>query len=120
MILIIEDDVDIREELADMLRDEGLTVAEAGDGAEAIALLERGPALPTVILLDLMMPGMDGWEFRARQRRDERLKGIPVVVMSGAGDVKTAAAELAVEGVLVKPFDSGQVLDALSPFLTAL
>jgi CheY-like chemotaxis protein len=118
MILIVEDDVEIRGELADLLRDEGHSVEESGDGAAALGWLEHTAHLPQLILLDLMMPVMDGWEFRKRQKRDERLSRIPVVIMSGAGDVKSEAAELGAEGFLIKPFDGAGVFEAIGPFVT--
>jgi CheY-like chemotaxis protein len=109
----------VREELTELLRDEGHEVEASADGAVAMAWLERARVLPAVILLDLVMPAMNGWEFRKRQRHHERLSGVPVVVMSGAGDVKSEALGLDADGVLLKPFDAVAVAEAIAPFLTA-
>ncbi len=119
IVLIVEDDVEIRTELALVLADEGHVVHEAADGAIALAWLERAPALPAVILLDLMMPVMDGWEFRKRQRGHPRLQHVPVVVISAAGDAKSEALALEAAGVLVKPFDGASLVDTLAALLTA-
>ena len=117
MILIVEDDLEIREELIDLIRDEGQPVAGVEHGAAALAWLERAPSPPWVILLDLMMPVMNGWEFRSLQRGNPKLASIPLVVMSGAGDVKTEARALDAQGCLLKPFTSEALFDVLSPYL---
>src|SRR2546425_9329784 len=72
-ILVVEDDPDARDEMARVLRSEGYDVAAAGDGEEALAELRR--AAPALILLDLMMPVMDGFEFRVRQMQDRAAEG---------------------------------------------
>jgi CheY-like chemotaxis protein len=77
-VLIVDDDRDIREALAEILRDEGFTVREARDGAEALEKI--ADAAPDLVLLDLMMPVMDGWQVMAVLR--ERRHKLPVVVMS--------------------------------------
>jgi CheY-like chemotaxis protein len=83
-VLIIDDDSGSREALAELLVDEGYGVATAEDGADGLAYLRTGHR-PQVILLDLMMPGIDGWDFRAEQKRDEVLARIPVIAISAAG-----------------------------------
>ncbi len=85
-ILVVEDDADLRDALADVLRDDGFCVEVVGDGREAMDLLHSGFAAD-LILLDLIMPGMSGWEFRALQRaeKDRAIASIPVVVVSGYG-----------------------------------
>src|SRR5262245_7048564 len=80
-LLLVEDDVSIRSALAEMLGDEGFTVTTAENGRAALDQLRQGPA-PDVIVLDLMMPEMDGWEFRVAQRADPLLAGIPLLAMS--------------------------------------
>src|SRR5262245_13335746 len=86
LVLIVDDDHDIREALSQVLGDEGWVVATAADGREALDYLDaHRDALPEVILLDLMMPVMSGGEFRAEQLKDPSLAPIPVVVIS-AGD----------------------------------
>ena len=101
-ILIVEDDDEIRELLAEMLADHGYPVRTAADGAQALALLRQAPA-PCLIVLDLMMPKMDGWSLRRTLLEDPTLAGIPVVVLSGAADVGPASAGLGAVRVLTKP-----------------
>ena len=84
-ILIVDDDNDVRSALSEMLEEEGFTVEGAPNGREALARLRGGTIHPAVILLDLMMPGMDGWDFRSEQLRDPRLARVPVVVVSASG-----------------------------------
>ena len=110
-ILIIEDQNDIRESLAELLEEEGYTVATAANGRQALDGLARGLE-PSVILLDLMMPGMDGWEFRRRQQRDPDLAGIPVVIMS-AVDQGSRLAGLDAAAYVRKPLDLRRLLAAV-------
>lgn len=83
-VLIVEDDSSSREALAELLAREGYDVATAENGAEGLGYLRVGHR-PQVILLDLMMDGVDGWDFRAEQKRDETLARIPVIAISAAG-----------------------------------
>jgi CheY-like chemotaxis protein len=97
-ILVIDDDSDIREVVGEALLFAGHDVATARDGREGLALCRS--FRPTLILLDLMMPGMTGWEFRAAQLRDPHLAAIPVLVVTALGhdpDIQASA-------VLAKPF----------------
>lgn len=112
VVLIVEDDLDIRQTLGEILDDEGYTPVEVGDGREALQWLRRNPA-PRAILLDLMMPVMSGWEFRTAQRRDPVLKDIPVLVVSGAGDVRSETERLHAAGCIPKPIDIVELLAAL-------
>jgi CheY-like chemotaxis protein len=107
-VLIIDDDVDIREVLSEALRDEGYDTASVPDGVEALAWL-RGPRRPCLILLDLTMPGMDGLRFRAEQWRDPAIRDIPVVVFSADARIDVKARELQAAAHLRKPI----TLDAL-------
>ncbi|MDF2694839.1 MAG: Two-component response regulator [Labilithrix sp.] len=102
-ICIVDDDDDIREALRCALELSGYRVAEAADGSQALELLrsEEGCGL---ILLDLMMPTMNGWEFRALQREDRTLARIPVVVLSGVQD-SPGTAVLAASVYVRKPID---------------
>ena len=112
-ILVVEDDFDLRHSLAEVLEDEGYEVACARDGQEALRHLE-GPS-PQAILLDLTMPGMDGWTFRSHQRSDPRIAGIPTVIISAAygADARGVTAELAPDAFLAKPFELGTLIAAL-------
>lgn len=115
-ILVIEDDVDIRDALQQVLELEGYAVSTAGNGREGIESLEAMAEMPCVILLDLMMPVMNGWEFLAAQRASPPLAGIPVVVVTAAGDkaktVDTAA-------YLKKPVDLNALLDVVKRYCPA-
>jgi CheY-like chemotaxis protein len=113
-VLVVDDDPDICAVLRAVLETFGYYVELARDGAEALKKLRRGDA-PCLILLDLMMPGMNGFEFRNEQLRDPTLASIPVVVISGAGDVAAKAATIGVEG-LAKPIDLDVLLETVSHF----
>jgi CheY-like chemotaxis protein len=108
-VLVVEDEAGIREVLAAALADEGYEVRAAGDGRAGLAVLHAW--LPHVILLDLMMPVMDGWAFRAEQCRLDAARHIPVIVLSGARDVPASTDQLGVAGAIPKPFDLDVVLD---------
>lgn len=81
-LLVVEDDRDLREVIADSLRIEGYDVVEAEDGADALVRL-RGGVCPALVLLDLIMPHMDGRQLLSEMRRDSALAGIPVVLVTG-------------------------------------
>jgi CheY-like chemotaxis protein len=108
-ILIVEDDLDLREALSAVLRDEGYSVAMAADGREALECLRR-PSRPSLILLDLTMPVMNGWQFRAEQRRDPDLSGIPVVVLSAGNYRAELMAQLEITDYVRKPIELGHLL----------
>ena len=108
-ILIIEDDDTIRETLADILEYEGYTVSTAPNGSEALTYLQTNPA-PHLILLDLMMPEMSGWEMRSQQLQEPKLAAIPVVILSGVHDLRQQATTLASAGYLPKPLDVNRLL----------
>jgi CheY-like chemotaxis protein len=108
-ILIIDDDESAQECVAHLLRGEGFAVEFAADGQEALDRLARDP-LPELILLDLMMPGMDGIEFRERQLADARLAAIPVIVISAQLDAMTTARALGAEDYLPKPLSLDELL----------
>src|SRR4051812_4655853 len=92
-VLVIEDDEGVSESLADVLADEGYSVEIAHSGRDALRRLAGDP-LPSLILLDLMMPEMDGIDFRRAQLADARLRAIPVVIVSARPDVAACAAAL--------------------------
>jgi CheY-like chemotaxis protein len=113
-ILLVEDDVDIRIDLADLLRSEGYDVATVANGQEALEWLQGSDHHIDLILLDLMMPIMNGWDFRGRQLEEPSLDKIPVVVLSGAGDVARHASALKAAGYLIKPLHIEQLLQVVS------
>jgi len=102
-IMIVEDDDDIRELLAEMLGDQGYGVLTARNGRHGLDLLQGKRPPPCVVLLDLMMPVMDGWEMRAEMLAVPELASIPVVVVSGAADVQDQSDALCATRVLTKP-----------------
>jgi len=109
-LLLVEDDTSIRLALTDMLEDEGFAVTTAINGREALDDLRQGPP-PDVILLDLMMPVMDGWEFRVEQRSDPILAGIPLLAMSA--DLSAKARAIAADAYVRKPIDFPDLLRQL-------
>jgi CheY-like chemotaxis protein len=115
-ILVVDDDPHIRDVIAELLEDEGYSVASAANGEEALHVLQQQPAPPCVILLDLMMPKMNGWEFRAAQRQDPALAPIPVVTISAHADLLTTATSLDVAAHLPKPLDFGRLLTTVERY----
>ncbi len=112
-VLIVEDDPEIRRLLHTVLLRHGYSVMEAPHGEAALQLLAADP-LPGVILLDLYLPLMDGWEFRQAQLRDPRLAAVPVVVISAAADV--LIEPLDAEQVMKKPLDIPRLLTVVAGF----
>jgi CheY-like chemotaxis protein len=114
-VLIVEDDETARKALKVLLESEGYLVGTAANGREAVNYLLRN-GRPGLILLDLMMPVMSGWEFRKEQKRDSALASIPVVVCSAAGDLQQEVALLGASGCLQKPIDSERLLEMVRSF----
>jgi CheY-like chemotaxis protein len=106
-ILIVEDDRALRESLREALELEGYVAVGVENGQAALKYLATG-ARPCVILLDLMMPVMDGWTFRQEMTKDASLATIPVIVMTAA--TPTHVAAVAAEAVLYKPLHMGKVV----------
>jgi CheY-like chemotaxis protein len=102
-IIVVDDDEEIRDTLKEILEDEGYAVRSAKNGADALTLLRSLDSNPCIILLDLMMPVMDGFEFRARQLEDTKLEGIPIVVFSADGNTQNKAESLNAAAALRKP-----------------
>ncbi len=116
MILILEDDPDLRDIVAELLRCEGYDVMTAADGHDALAQLARleSRALPCLILVDMGMPRMDGLAFRRAQRSDARLREIPLAFMTGASLSRETLAALSEDEraeVLRKPIGLDTLLD---------
>ena len=116
-ILVVEDDELLREALAEVLTDDGHEVRTATNGAEALGELERWEA--EVIVLDLMMPVLDGFAFRDEQRRRDLRTDVPVLVLSAVRDLDGAAERIAAAASLPKPFRLEDVLAAVSALLDA-
>lgn len=109
-VLVVEDEEMIRDSVIEFLGDQGFDALGASDGREALDKLTNGERLPCVILLDLMMPVMDGRSFRERQLQNPKLANIPVVVFSAYQDVAVTANELHAAGYLAKPVDLSRLL----------
>jgi CheY-like chemotaxis protein len=116
--MVVEDDFAIRETLRELLEEEGYRVTQAANGAEALARL-RDVIVPRLILLDLMMPVMDGWEFRQAIESDPRLAAIPVIVISADHGLEQKIDAMHVEGYLPKPFELDRLLEAVERFAEA-
>jgi CheY-like chemotaxis protein len=115
-ILLVDDDLSIRTALAEILEDEGYHVVGAANGQEALRYLQQQKDAPCLILLDLMMPIMNGWDFRREQQQDPQLASIPVVVISADNSVPQKAASLAATGYLQKPIDLERLIATVSQY----
>jgi DNA-binding response OmpR family regulator len=111
-VLIVEDDEDLREMMAHLLTLEGFDAATASNGREALDYLQT--AKPELILLDLMMPVMDGWEFRRQQQADPKLAPVPVIVLSALDQARATNVDAA--AFLKKPLDFDHLLDLVRAY----
>jgi CheY-like chemotaxis protein len=116
-IFIVEDDADTRDMIGRFLELEGFAVEMAANGRQALDRLDAG-ARACVILLDLMMPVMDGWEFRRRQVSHSALATIPVIVFSAAG--RDRMAQIDANDYLSKPVDLDELLERISRYCRPL
>jgi CheY-like chemotaxis protein len=110
-VLVVEDDEDIRDVITALLQELGYSVVVARNGQEALQRLRSGISRPCVILLDLWMPVMDGWQFRQEQQKDASLAAIPVVALSGTGEESFDAA-----AYLLKPVQFDPLIDTVKRF----
>jgi len=117
-ILVVDDDPEIRETIVELLRDRGYEALGASDGVEALsALRSRSPWC--LILLDLMMPNMDGWQMRKEQLADPAICTIPVVVVSATTDVPQVARSLHAVDFVTKPTRLTQLLETVERYCPA-
>lgn len=116
-ILVVEDDRDIRDSVVEILEDEGYAVSDASGGHEALERLANGPAKPDLILLDLMMPGMNGYQFRAEQLKSDEYARIPVVVITADATAQERAAPLQAAAFLRKPIKIQPLLNTIKQAL---
>ncbi|HJZ88212.1 MAG TPA: response regulator [Polyangia bacterium] len=115
-VLVVDDDQAIRESIVQVLEDEGYRGVQARDGLDALHNLRAAANAPCVILLDLMMPVMDGVQFRDQQLRDPRLASIPVIVISADSAVLGKAKSLRPEAVLRKPIELAHLLATVEQY----
>jgi DNA-binding response OmpR family regulator len=112
-ILIVDDDDDMRNLLTHLLKREGYEVLNAIHGEQAMSLLAKAPKLPSLILLDLRMPVMDGWKFRTVQRADKRYQDIPVVVVTSVQTAEKDMASIQASAFLKKPIETRLLLNTV-------
>lgn len=115
LVLVVDDNFEVREALADVLVDEGYEAVGAADGLEAIAYLRSGPR-PNLILLDWMMPRCDGAQFRERQLAEPELAEIPVVLLTADAKLDRKIEGLKVQGFLRKPVELEDLLRVIARF----
>ncbi len=108
LILVVDDDAAIRDMLETLLEEEGYAVVLARHGQDALELLKT--VKPALILLDLMMPVMDGWQFLDNLSRNPALQGLPVVLLSASRSVGEATKQAQVKAYLPKPFELEKLL----------
>jgi CheY-like chemotaxis protein len=113
-VLVVEDDPDIRQSLIDALEDHGYGVLSAVNGQDALEKLASADPRPCLILLDMMMPVMDGREFRQEQLRDPELAKVPVVVLSAYRDVAQAAGDLKAHAYMSKPVRLTELMSTIA------
>jgi CheY-like chemotaxis protein len=116
MVLVVEDDRDVREAITEILLESDYEALPAANGAEALERLRAAQVRPCVILLDIMMPAMDGWQFRSEQQRDAAMRDIPVVVLSAGADASEVAARMDAAGYLRKPIALERLLGVVQRF----
>ena len=112
MVLVVEDDRDCLDAVCELLRVEGYRTVAASNGQEALDYLRRAER-PQLILLDLMMPVMNGWQFLDSLRRTGELASVPVVILSADGDLGREARALDVAGYISKPVMVEALLNAV-------
>lgn len=116
-VLVVEDDPDVRDAILEMLEDHDYASVPAANGKEALDRLRAGEQeQPCLILLDLMMPVMDGWQFRAEQTQDEMLSRIPVVVVTAHPNARETAEKMGASGFLRKPFTMKALLEMVERY----
>ncbi len=113
-VLVVEDDRDVREAVVELLEDNAYEPVPAINGLEALEKLREGKDDPCLILLDVMMPVMDGWQFRAEQKKDPALSDIPVVLVTAHASIRPDHVDAA--GILRKPLDFDALLALLERF----
>lgn len=111
--MVVEDDADARAALIDILKFSGYSAVPAENGKKALEYLADASP-PSLIILDLMMPEMNGWEFRALQKKDPNLAAVPVVVVTAF-----STANVDADGILIKPIDVDRLLDLVKHYVDA-
>ncbi len=115
-IFVVEDSIDIQIPLRQIFESEGYTVEFANNGQEALEKLRTTMELPALILLDIMMPVMDGFQFREHQKADVRIGDIPVVIMSADANVKIKQDTIGAKHYLRKPINIDTLLEVVRKY----
>jgi CheY-like chemotaxis protein len=110
-VMVVEDDEDAREALVALLQMKGYRAVPAGNGKEALDYLKKAP-VPDLIILDLWMPVMDGWQFRSEQVKDPRLAKVPVIVVTALSD----RTDIDANEIIIKPVDVDRLLTKVSQY----
>jgi CheY-like chemotaxis protein len=113
VVLLVDDDEGARESLTELLEETGYSVLQADNGSTALRLLEEVKGRCDIIVLDLMMPTMNGWDFRRKQRGDPRFAGIPVLLMSSGAHIASVSAELEAADYMSKPVEIADLREKL-------
>ena len=113
VVMLVDDDDGARESITELLEGTGYSVLQAENGSAAWRLLEDVKGRCVIIVLDLMMPMMNGWDFRRKQRGDSRFAGIPVLLMSAGAHIASVSAELEAADHVPKPVDIADLLEKL-------
>ena len=116
-ILVVDDQADERDAMADLLERGHYAVESAGNGREAVDRLRNGTALPSLVLLDLNMPVMDGWEFLSHVAQDDLLRLVPVVVVSGSPIVQDSPLVPSNVTFMAKPVRPEVIIDVIARML---
>jgi CheY-like chemotaxis protein len=112
-VMLVDDDDDMRDALATLLEEQHYDVVQAANGAEALRLLESGESGCHIILLDLMMPVMNGWDFRQHQKQKPELANIPVVLMSSGAQIAFAYDGLDAAAYVSKPVEIADLIETV-------
>jgi two-component system response regulator FlrC len=113
LVLVVEDDVALRREFCSAIDQAGFPAIGASDGADAVSYLSSGAPVPALIVLDLGMSRMNGWEFRSWLSHDPELGRVPVVIASGLPRLESLKKELGAVACLAKPFSPDALIDAV-------
>jgi len=111
-VLVVDDDEQLRYVLRETMSEDGYEVEAASNGREALAIIERWP--PDLIVLDLMMPVMDGESFRQEQRRLGLAEQVPLIVLSASREMRSAAERVGAAASVPKPFDLDDLLETVN------
>ena len=112
-VLLVDDDLDLREAAAEALEDAGYRVVRADDGRRALEEMTRGGLRPDLILLDMMMPNLDGWGFRVAQKQVPDIAGIPVVALTAYALTEDEREQLDAAAILRKPVALEELMRAV-------